>query len=147
MRSLACLAGAVAVVALCAGSCGPRKTIISPGDTTEHNQWERGVWLYGQHCAGCHGDNGEGSEDDAPAIAGEGRLAHKSASEDSERTATFDTAADVFAYVKAEMPPLAPGSLSDEQYWDVMLYVLKQAEISAPAEDLTAANAAGEKLH
>ncbi len=114
------------------------------GDDLPEDQWSRGVFLYGQSCAGCHGDNGEGDEE-TPAIAGDGALS-SSAAEGSERQATFDTAADVFAYVKSDMPPLAPGSLSDDEYWAIVHYVLKQAQIDLGVDTLGADNAASIKL-
>lgn len=107
--------------------CGLPKTTISPGDDAPQDQWSRGVWLYGQQCAGCHGENGEGDEE-TPALAGEGALAK------------LGTAAELFAFAKENMPPLAPGSLSDEEYYAVTAYVLKQAEVKFDG-DVTASTA------
>jgi hypothetical protein len=43
------------------------------------------------------------------------------------------------------MPPMEPGSLEDEECWPIMVYLLKQAGIRAPAE-LGPGNAAGVRL-
>jgi mono/diheme cytochrome c family protein len=105
--------------------CGLKKTTISPGDDEPLTQWAQGVLVYGRECAGCHGEDGEGDED-SPALA---PISADALGEERQRSATFATATDVFTYVKAEMPPLAPGSLSDDNYWAVTAYVLKQAQI------------------
>ena len=85
---------ALGLAAVCCG--GAPTTTISGGDLPE-DQWSRGVWLYGQHCASCHGEDGEGDED-APPLSGEGALPQQASWEDSPRTQSFDTAADVFGF-------------------------------------------------
>ncbi len=119
-------------------------TTISPADDGPADQWSRGVWLYGQHCAGCHGDNGEGDED-SPALVGEGALKARPGP-DGEPAGTFDNAADLHAYVLAEKPPLEPGSLSDAQVWALLVYVLRQAGIDTPEGDLGPDNASAVAL-
>ena len=59
-RRLRCLLRAslqLAVLAsaslLVASGCTPRKTTLTTGEYRD-DQWARGVWLYGQHCARCH---------------------------------------------------------------------------------------------
>ena len=129
--------------AMLTGGCGLKRGTYQPKVETE-TQWQRGVYLYSQNCAGCHGDDGEGDEDN-PAIAGEGALALDPKWKDSERKVKFETAADVFEFVKAQMPPMEPGNLSDDKTWAILLYVLKQAQVETP-EELTAENAASVKL-
>ncbi len=139
----ASLGMAVLAVAIL-GACGNPRTTIASSDDIPEDQWSRGVYLYGQHCSSCHGDNGEGDED-TPAIAGEGALSRE-APEGSSREVSFDTAADVVAYVKEEMPALEPGSLSDDVYWTTVAYVLTQAEIDIGTEDLGPENGKTVKL-
>jgi mono/diheme cytochrome c family protein len=112
-----------------------KKTTLSGADDGPRDQWSRGVWIYGQECAGCHGDDNKG-DDDSPALAPLSR-----APRDGSERASFGSAADVFAYIKAEMPPMAPGTLNDADTWAVMAYILKQAQIDYGAE-ISAANAA-----
>lgn len=126
---------AVGVVLACPlwlWACAPRRAPVTASASLPEDAWSRGVWLYGQHCAGCHGDNGEGG-DDAPPLAGQGALP-RDPRPGSDRTTSFGSAADVFALVREQMPPMDPGSLSDEECWALMVYVLKQASIPAPAE-------------
>ena len=132
------------VVAMVGSACGTPRTIISSGGDIPEDQWSRGVYLYGQHCSSCHGENGEGDED-TPAIAGAGALSRE-AVEGSLREVPFDSAADVFAYVKEEMPALEPGTLSDDVYWTVVAYTLKQASIDIGDEPLGPENGKAVKL-
>jgi mono/diheme cytochrome c family protein len=62
-----------------------------------------GAAVYGEACARCHGDQGEGSVD-APRIIGPNTLPHASTKE------------ELFQYVKANMPYDNPGTLSDAEY-------------------------------
>jgi cytochrome c len=140
MRRWLLLAGAAAVVA---GGCF-KKTTLELDKGTREDQWARGVWLYSQNCANCHGESGEG-DDDVPILAGEGALP-STPREGSERKKSFDTAADVFDFVKVAMPPLDPASLTDEQYYAIVLYVLKQANIEVPKGTLGPENASDVKL-
>ncbi|MBW2454320.1 MAG: cytochrome c [Deltaproteobacteria bacterium] len=148
MRSGRALGASLGVAALAAtvvvGACGNPQTTIGSSDDIPEDQWSRGVYLYGQHCSSCHGENGEGDED-TPALAGEGAFAHD-APEGSSREVPFDTAADVVAYVKEEMPALEPGSLSDDVYWTTVAYALKQAGIDIGSEDPGPANGKTVKL-
>ena len=126
-------------------ACGMRKTTISPADDTPQDQWSRGVWLYGQQCAGCHGDDGAGDED-SPALVGKGALRHRPAGANDEPEGVNETAADLHAYLRRDKPPLEPGSLSDEDAWVLVVYLLKQAGIQGPAGDLGPGNAASVEI-
>jgi mono/diheme cytochrome c family protein len=113
------IAGLLCVALLLA--CAPRRTTIASLDDGPTDQWSRGVWLYGQHCAGCHGEHGEGDED-APALVGDAALKPGGEAEG------FATAADVFRYAQQHMPPMSPGSLAEPEYWAVVRYVLDMGE-------------------
>jgi cytochrome c len=132
------------MLVVAASSCTPPKTtLVSAEELSDigingDDQGARGVWLYGRHCAGCHGDDGAGDED-SPRIHGKGALPETPA-EGAERKASFRTARDVFGYVKASMPPMAPGSLKDDEYWAIVAYTLREAAMK-PADPLSATNA------
>lgn len=83
-----------------------------------------GEQVYAGNCAGCHGDNGEGTEG-RPALAGEKALPLDPPAEATSRKTQLRTAQDLFDFVKSDMPPMAPGSLSDEEYWAVVAFQLK----------------------
>jgi cytochrome c len=133
------------VLPLALAACGPSQTTIAAAEDEPADQWSRGVWLYGQHCAGCHGEEGEGG-DDTPPLAGNGALP-SAPREGSARRSRFDTAADVFTYVKSSMPQLDPGSLTDEQYWAVLAYALKAGGATLGEPPLGAHNAKRIHLH
>jgi len=65
------------------------------------------------NCAGCHGQNGEGLR--APAIIGS-----------NAQLAKYSDAKQLFTYINTTMPTNAPGSLSQEQYLQVLSYLLLQ---------------------
>jgi hypothetical protein len=44
----------------------------------------------------------------------------------SKRTNAFLTVADVAAFVVENMPPSAPGTLSDEEYWAILAFALSE---------------------
>jgi hypothetical protein len=41
------------------------------------------------------------------------------------RKTRFETVADVAAFVAKSMPPTAPGSLTEDQYWSILAFDLK----------------------
>ena len=90
-------------------------------------QAKHGVRLYSQHCAGCHGDKLEG-KGNFPALSGEAFL---------KRCADSDhTVDDVFYIMRAFMPYNEPGKLSQQQYVEILAYVLKVNDFAAGATAL-----------
>jgi mono/diheme cytochrome c family protein len=75
------------------------------------DQVAAGAKLYGAHCAKCHGDQGQGSEE-APPVVGKG-VFPLDPRPGAKRDVQFRTALDVFAWAKTTMPGDAPGSLPD----------------------------------
>jgi cytochrome c len=139
--------GPALVVALATGlgACGARRITKMGGDEPPKDQWSQGVWIYGQKCASCHGENAEGDED-TPALAGEEALPLEPTRDGSKRILAFYTAADVFAYASKEMPPMEPGQLAEEEYWALVAYVLKLGGHELGDEPLSAENAPSVKL-
>lgn len=86
-------------------------------------QVERGGKLYGANCAKCHGAGGEGS-DKAPAVVGDAVLP-LDPRPGAKRDVQFQTALDVFMWVKKTMPADKPGSLTDAEYVDILAFDLK----------------------
>ena len=77
-----------------------------PGDTV------RGAMVFAQSCARCHGQNGEGGA--APPVWGNGSY-NIGAGMSRVRTAA--------AFIKVAMPYDQPGTLTDQQAFDVAAYV------------------------
>ena len=140
MRSQALSVGLALAFVVVASGC---KRQAPPSTDPPADQPTRGLVVYVNTCAGCHGENGEGDED-KPALIGAGALPLRPP-EGRSRQAQFATAKDLFEYTKESMPQLAPGSLSDEQCWEVVSYLLKANGVSVGG-DLGPSNAASIKL-
>src|SRR5512143_2275907 len=77
-------------------------------------QIEQGKQLYVANCATCHGNAGEGSKD-APPVVGKEAFP-LDARPNQKRDVKFHTAADIFGWASAHMPPKNPGSLTTDQF-------------------------------
>ncbi len=108
-------------------------------------QVSRGQTLYGENCAGCHGADGTGTAD-APAVVGEGALPLDPPASRQVRDVQFQTAADVFGWVRVNMPGGAPGSLTDKQYVEILAFALYANGVELE-EPLSTSNAADIALH
>ena len=142
--------------------------VDSAADAAEARaQSARGADLYKLRCAVCHGATGQGlaearlafPEDhrrcsrchkqgnpalmadpfidnnmfdvgDAPGLVGEAELA------------AFPNAAVLYSYIQAAMPRHAPGTLTDQEYWDVAAHVLRLNHALPEGVTLTEQNAA-----
>ncbi len=104
----------------------------------------RGATLYGERCASCHGDAGQGAK--APALVGKDALPLDPRA-GSKRGVQFKTALDVFQYVKAKMPGDDPGSLSDEDARAIIAFDLKANGVDLTGKELTDDALAAIALH
>ena len=92
---------------------------------------ETGAKVYAENCAACHGEKLEGN----PAkgiggdklIGGRGTLASKGPVKTVESYWPYATT--LFDYVKRAMPFSSPGSLSDDQVYSIVAYILSEAKI------------------
>jgi cytochrome c len=85
-----------------------------------------GQELYGAHCASCHGDSGEGSDDGPPVVGlDKGALPLDPPAKAKDRKTQFKTVADVADFVVKNMPAKKPGTLAQEQYWAILAFDLK----------------------
>lgn len=124
-----------------------------------------GADIYGRACAGCHGQRGEGLAQ-SPPVMGAGALplyerdpsttsnpAFQDIAEQQRKQSlppgadtrgAFRTAADVFKYVSREMPlpKTKAGSLTPQEYWAVVNFLLVGHGSAVPASGITEANAA-----
>lgn len=134
----------------------PPPTVYPPTQISE------GATVYYLVCMACHGDRGQGLTDEwrgaldepdqncwqskchasnyppggfvfpkiVPAVASPGMLAK------------FDTAFDLYLYIKNEMPFQAPGSLRDEEYWQLAAFLLSLNRVDPGPLPLTEERAA-----
>jgi len=99
-----------------------------------------GAKIYAQNCAPCHGDHLEGNPAKGVGgdklIGGRGSLGTKTPVKTVESYWPYATT--LFDYVKRAMPFNAPGSLSDDDVYSVVAYILAQATIIKPTETMNA---------
>lgn len=81
---------------------------------------ESGNTVFTSRCAQCHGDSGQGIK--APAVIGSGASLGK-----------YSTAKGLFDFISTAMPPTKPGSLSNQDYLNVLSYLLVQNSYAFPA--------------
>lgn len=105
-------------------ACGSSPPMAPPATWAE--QVAAGQTLFGKHCAKCHGDAGQGTED-APRVVGlkEGALPLDPPPTRKVRKTKFTTVGDVAEFAVANMPPKKAGSLGTEEYLAVLAFDLK----------------------
>src|SRR5215471_4677506 len=109
---------------------------LPPGKGT----YAEGQKVYADTCAVCHGDKLQGIP--TPGIGGDkliggrGSLATKTPVKTIESYWPYATT--IFDYVKRAMPFNAPGSLSDDEVYAVVAYILGEANIVPKNETINA---------
>jgi cytochrome c len=112
-------------------SIPPDGTGLPPGRGTP----AQGAVIYAQKCQNCHGEKGGGQPNDR-LVGGQGTLASKA----PVRTigSYWPYATTLFDYIKRAMPFNAPGSLSDEDVYSVVAYILSKAEMIKATDRMNA---------
>ena len=111
--------------------------------------------LYYFHCMPCHGDRGQGLTDEWREVWVEdhqncwGRGCHTGRSQlaafyiprtipavigSPQALGVFDTAEDLFVFLRATQPPQRPGALADEEYWALTSFLLHENGRPLPDE-------------
>lgn len=88
-------------------------------------QAQAGKEQYADHCAACHGHNLEGKV--GPTLKGP----------NFARKTSGYTIGSTFSYVANQMPGGNPGSLEEDQYVQIMSYILEENGYLAGEEELT----------
>lgn len=101
--------------------------------------------LYSQNCAGCHGAAGTGGK--APPVVGKDALPLNPPATAKFRKTQFHTIKDIFDFVKANMPPNAPGKLTDQEYWAILAFDLKANGVDLAGKKLDSSSAPAVVLH
>lgn len=83
---------------------------------SQADQIAAGREVYSGECAQCHGMNGEGGT--GPLVIG-----------GNKRIASYGSTERLYDYVSRTMPFDTPGSLTAEQYWNVIGYLLDENEL------------------
>jgi mono/diheme cytochrome c family protein len=135
LRSLVSLAVAFVLlffVSACASSqptMSPSSTVAKPTESTAGQLAESGKTTFANRCARCHGDNGQGAT--APAVIGPDAALGK-----------YNTAQGLLDFVDTTMPMNAPGSLSRQEYLQVLCFLLVQNQF-VPADTVFDPNSLG----
>lgn len=116
------------------------------GTGVDAAQASQGSKVYADHCAKCHGDNGEGKATNPP-VVGPTALPMDPPAGSKYRKVQFHTAADVYKFVHDNMPADKPGSLSEDDYLAVMAFALNANGISINGRKLDTGNAGSIMLH
>ncbi len=87
------------------------------------DQLARGRGLYEQHCVRCHAQGGTAPELTAEALAPMG------------------TAQTLFSFVRVAMPQDRPGTLTEQEYWDILAHLLAANGFLPPGVRLSPATA------
>jgi hypothetical protein len=127
-------------------------------------QVDTGRYLYYFHCMPCHGDRGQGLTDEWREVWVEdhqncwGRGCHAGRSDmdafplprfvppvigPPQALGAFQTADDLFAFLRETQPPQRPGALSDAAYWDLTAFLLYENGRLAPGIQIGPEAAAG----
>jgi mono/diheme cytochrome c family protein len=99
-----------------------------------------GAKVFAENCAACHGDKLQGNPEKGIGgdrlLGGRGTLATKTPIKTVESYWPYSTT--LFDYVKRAMPFSAPGSLTDDEVYSVVAYILSEAKIIKPSDTMNA---------
>ncbi len=114
----------------------------APARAFTAEQVEKGRDLFRLNCARCHGPDGQGIRDiyrgmTAPALISPGAFPLDPRPYQRMRHFQFRTARDVYEFSSAVMPADQPASLSAEDYWDVIAYLLNANGMHVNGQMLT----------
>lgn len=114
-------------------------------------QADKGREIFRLQCARCHGPEGQGISDiykgmTAPPLIGPGALPLDARAYQKMRHFQFRTVRDVYEFASAVMPADQPASLSAEDYWDVIAYLLSANGVAVNGKLLTEDEAASLSL-
>jgi S-disulfanyl-L-cysteine oxidoreductase SoxD len=99
-----------------------------------------GAKVFAENCAACHGDKLQGNPEKGIGgdrlLGGRGTLATATPVKTVESYWPYATT--LFDYVKRAMPFSSPGSLSDDDVYSVVAYILSEAKIVKPTDAINA---------
>lgn len=120
--------GAYVLVAISAFAAGR-------ASAADSEQVSRGSMLYANHCARCHGSDGQRGEGYQTPIWGPGTQIVK-----------FGHAQGLFEYMQMLMPFDDPARVTDAQKWDIVAYMLTNHGAVGPAVGVESSNAVSIKI-
>ena len=124
---------------------GIELTVLPTGDGLPSGEGSvtEGAALYQQHCQACHGAEGQGGMN-GDLVGGLGSLA--TAAPKKTVTSYWPYATIAFDYIRRAMPYTAPGSLSADEVYAIVAYLLAQDGVVAKDSVLDADRLAAVKM-
>jgi S-disulfanyl-L-cysteine oxidoreductase SoxD len=131
---------------LLASACQQTDSHDSAPASSVKSQIARGAVVFGDNCATCHGDKGQGKK--APPLVGPGALPLNPRPDQKLRTMQFRTAMDVAKFVTTNMPPDADDrrKIPESDYWAVLAFDLDANGVKLK-DPVSPANAGSIVLH
>ena len=100
--------------------------LAQPVATGVSAQANRGAAAFGEHCAQCHGEDMGGGAG-TPSLAGP----------EFKFGWAGKPASDLYAFIRNKMPPGQTGALTDQQYLDLVVAILRKNGAEADVAELT----------
>ena len=109
-----------------------RRTVFPSGNGLPSGSGSaaQGSAIYAVQCASCHGQRLEGTPAGLALVGGRGSLATDNPKKTVESYWPYATS--LFSYVRETMPPVAPGSLSADDTYAVVAFILSEAKVIDP---------------
>jgi polar amino acid transport system substrate-binding protein len=125
--------------------------VAAPAFAFTAEQADKGREVFRLQCARCHGPDGQGISNiykgmTAPPLVGPAALPLDPRSYQKMRHFQFRTVRDVYEFASAVMPADQPASLSAEDYWNVIAYLLSANGVPVNGKLLTEDEAANLSL-
>jgi cytochrome c len=119
----------ILIASVFVAACGGQKptSTTTTTATTAGQQAVAGQTAFATYCARCHGDKGQGIT--GPTLIGTGNTLDK-----------YGTAQALLNFIDTTMPVNAPGSLSQQDYLDILSYLLVQNNFVSSSTALDASN-------
>ena len=109
---------------------------LPPGSGTA----TKGAKLFADQCAVCHGHKLQGNP--APGLGGDRLIGGRGTLASNAPVKTVESywpyATTLFDYIKRAMPFTSPGSLSDDDVYSLVAYILAEADVIPPNETMDA---------
>jgi mono/diheme cytochrome c family protein len=123
----------------------------SPASAFTREQAAKGAETFRLQCARCHGPNGQGvtavyKDLTAPPLIGPGALPKAPRPYQRVRHFDFLNVRDVYEFASSVMPLDQPASLYDNDYWDVIAYILDSDGFKPDGKELNADTAENIKI-
>lgn len=107
-----------------------------------HGNARDGAALFQERCAVCHGDKLQG--DMSPGLGGDKLIGGRGSLATDKPVKTTESywpyATTMFDYIKRAMPYTAPGSLTDDEVYSLVAYILSEGKVISSNQILDASN-------